>query len=104
MKKCIRVSLVLLVQSSRDIPPSPDLGADTTGSFNRGLKRPKGNVSYTEPNLRDKIRRPTRDPIDTVSGRREEGPDFPEVANGIFAEREKTIGGRFVMGVRSNEI
>ena len=54
--------------------------------------------------MRDKIRRPTRDPIDTVSGRREEGPDFPEVANGIFAEREKTIGGRFVMGVRSNEI
>lgn len=51
----------------RDTPPPPDLGPDTgTGSFGRGSRRPKGSVSYAEPNLRDKMRRPTKDLIDAV--------------------------------------
>ena len=50
-----------------DTPPPPDLGADSTGSFGRGSRRSRGSVSYAEPNLRDKMRRPTKDLIDAVS-------------------------------------
>ena len=52
---------------SQDTPPPPDLGPNTgTGSFGRTSRRSKGSVSYTEPNLRDKMRRPTKDLIDAV--------------------------------------
>ena len=52
---------------SRDTPPPPDLGPDTgTGSFGRASRRPKGNVSYVQPNLRDKMRRPTKELVDAV--------------------------------------
>ena len=51
----------------RDTPPPPDLGPDTgTGSFGRASRRSKGGVSYAEPNLRVKMRRPTEDLIDAV--------------------------------------
>ena len=50
-----------------DTPPPPDLGADSTGSFSRGSRRSRGSVSYAEPNLRDKMRRPTKELIDAVS-------------------------------------
>ena len=51
----------------RDTPPPPDLGPDTgTGSFGRSSRRSRGSVSYAEPNLRDKMRRPTKDLIDAV--------------------------------------
>ncbi len=51
----------------RDTPPPPDLGPDTgTGSFGRASRRPRGSVSYAEPNLRDKMRRPTKDLVDAV--------------------------------------
>ena len=52
---------------SRDTPPPLDLGPDTgTGSFGRASRRPKGNVNYAQPNLRDKMRRPTKELIDAV--------------------------------------
>ncbi len=52
---------------SRDTPPPPDLGPDTgTGSFGRASRRPKGNVNYAQPNLRDKMRRPTKELVDAV--------------------------------------
>lgn len=51
----------------RDTPPPPDLGPDTgTGSFGRASRRPRGSVSYAEPNLRDKMRRPTKELTDAV--------------------------------------
>ena len=50
-----------------DTPPPPDLGPDSgTGSFGRSSRRSRGSVSYAEPNLRDKMRRPTKDLIDAV--------------------------------------
>ena len=53
---------------SRDTPPPPDLGADTgTGSFGRASRRPKGPVNYAQPNLRDKMRRPTAELVDAVA-------------------------------------
>ena len=52
----------------RDTPPPPDLGPDTgTGSFGRGSRRPRVSVSYAEPSLRDKMRRPTKELVDAVS-------------------------------------
>ena len=52
----------------RDTPPPPDLGPDTnTGSFGRASRRPKGSVNYAQPNLRDKMRRPTAELVDAVA-------------------------------------
>ena len=52
---------------SCDTPPPPDLGPDTgTGSFGRASRRPRGTVNYAQPNLRDKMRRPTKDLVDAV--------------------------------------
>ena len=51
----------------RDTPPPPDLGPDTgTDSFGRASRRPRCSVSYAEPNLRAKMRRPTKDMVDAV--------------------------------------
>ena len=57
---------------SRDTPPPADLDADSTTTIafsempGRGTRRPRGSVSYTEPNLRDKMRRPTKELVDAV--------------------------------------
>ena len=54
-------------QDSRDTPPPPDLAPDIgTGSFGRASRRPKGSVNYAQPNLRDKMRRPTKELVDAV--------------------------------------
>lgn len=57
----------------RDTPPPPDLHPDSSstsafGTAGRGSRRPRGSVSYAEPNLRDKMRRPTKELIDAVGG------------------------------------
>ena len=50
-----------------DTPPPPDLGPDSgTGSFGRASRRSRGSVSYAEPSLRDKMRRPTKELVDAV--------------------------------------
>ena len=50
-----------------DTPPPPDLGPATgTGSFGRASRRSRGSVSYAEPSLRDKMRRPTKELVDAV--------------------------------------
>lgn len=59
-------------QASRDTPPPSDLEMDSadTGGFGtagRSTRRPRGSVSYAEPNLRAKMRRPTSDLIDAVT-------------------------------------
>jgi Shugoshin C terminus len=51
---------------SRDTPPPPDLGPGMEGQ--RPSRRARGSVSYAEPNLRDKMRRPTKDLVDAVTG------------------------------------
>lgn len=57
---------------SRDTPPPADLDPETSntntfGSMGRASRRPKGSVSYAEPNLRDKMRRPTKELVDAVA-------------------------------------
>jgi hypothetical protein len=50
---------------SRDTPPPSEFGTSTEGQ--RPSRRARGAVSYAEPNLRDKMRRPTKDLVDAVS-------------------------------------
>ncbi|KAL8908676.1 MAG: hypothetical protein Q9207_000644 [Kuettlingeria erythrocarpa] len=57
---------------SRDTPPPGDLDPEkantsTFGSMGRASRRPRGSVSYAEPNLRDKMRRPTKELVDAVA-------------------------------------
>lgn len=57
---------------SRDTPPPSDLQPSTSntgvfGTADRATRRPRSSVSYAEPNLRDKMRRPTKDLVDAVS-------------------------------------
>lgn len=51
-------------EESRDTPPPPDLGPG--GEAQRPSRRARGAVSYAEPNLRDKMRRPTKELVDAV--------------------------------------
>lgn len=51
---------------SRDTPPPTDLGPGMEGQ--RPSRRARGSVSYAEPNLRDKMRRPTKELVDAVTG------------------------------------
>ncbi|KAL8910158.1 MAG: hypothetical protein Q9171_004536 [Xanthocarpia ochracea] len=58
--------------TSRDTPPPEDLDPETAntnsfGSMGRSSRRQRGSVSYAEPNLRDKMRRPTKDLVDAVA-------------------------------------
>ncbi|KAL2362828.1 hypothetical protein RJZ56_004258 [Blastomyces dermatitidis] len=50
------------LREARDTPPLPTAG--TT----RPPRRSRGSISYAEPNLRDKMRRPTKELVDAVSG------------------------------------
>lgn len=71
---------------SRDTPPPPDLGPDTgTGSFGRASRRPRGSVNYAQPNLRDKMRRPTAELVDAVAAE-----ERARQARTAIAEREKS--------------
>ena len=58
-------------QESRDTPPPADLvskvsDADMFGTVGRASRRARGSVSYAEPSLRDKMRRPTKELVDAV--------------------------------------
>lgn len=94
---------------SRDTPPPPDLNPDASNedAFNaagRISRRARGSVSYAEPNLRDKMRRPTQELVDAVgadervqraaSTKPEGSKSEGEGANGI--ERSKAIRTVFI--------
>ena len=51
---------------TRDTPPPADISSQ--GETSRGSRRARSAVSYAEPNLRDKMRRPTKELFDAVSG------------------------------------
>ena len=52
---------------SRDTPPPADLASESTNTVGRPSRRQRAAVSYAEPNLRDKMRRPTKELVDAVS-------------------------------------
>lgn len=51
---------------SRDTPPPQEIGSD--GEGHRPSRRARASISYAEPNLRDKMRRPTKELVDAVTG------------------------------------
>lgn len=54
-------------QESSDTPPPGEISTDAAGTAaGRATRRPRGSVSYAEPNLRAKMRRPTNDLVDAV--------------------------------------
>ncbi|KAI0596045.1 hypothetical protein F4775DRAFT_566244 [Biscogniauxia sp. FL1348] len=53
-------------EETRDTPPPADISS--RGETSRGSRRARAAVSYAEPNLRDKMRRPTKQLLDAVSG------------------------------------
>ncbi|KAI1107309.1 hypothetical protein F4804DRAFT_195214 [Jackrogersella minutella] len=50
----------------KDTPPPTDISS--RGETSRGSRRARAAVSYAEPNLRDKMRRPTKQLLDAVAG------------------------------------
>lgn len=54
--------------SRGDTPPPADISAE--GETTRGSRRSRGVVSYAEPSLRDKMRRPGKQMMDAVAGSR----------------------------------
>ncbi|OXV08782.1 hypothetical protein Egran_03456, partial [Elaphomyces granulatus] len=63
---------------------TPEPGLYTSGLVSRPTRRPRGAVSYAEPNLRDKMRRPTNEFVDAVGADR-----FRRVSNSQ-GERKNT--------------
>jgi hypothetical protein len=53
--------------SARDTPPPADISS--FGETSRPNRRARAAISYAEPNLRDKMRRPTKDLVDAVGGK-----------------------------------
>jgi len=52
--------------ATRDTPPPADISS--MGETSRPSRRARASISYAEPNLRDKMRRPTKEMVDAVSG------------------------------------
>ncbi len=92
---------------SRDTPPPEDLNPETSttnsfGSMGRSSRRQRGSVSYTEPNLRDKMRRPTKELVDAVAAEERlqqrknlkaeaEGEDTEALVTGGAASKMRTV-------------
>lgn len=54
-------------QPTRDTPPPTDIGKESGPDHSRPGRRARATVSYAQPNLRDKMRRPTKELVDAVS-------------------------------------
>ena len=67
----------------RGTPAPLESDLDAASITGRATRRPRGSVSYAEPNLRDKMRRPTKDFVDAVGA-----DDRPQV---IRVEEVKSI-------------
>ena len=92
---------------SRDTPPPEDLNPETSttnsfGSMGRSSRRQRGSVSYAEPNLRDKMRRPTKELVDAVAAEerlqqrktlkaKAEGEDTEALVIGEAASKMRTV-------------
>ncbi len=54
--------------AASDTPPPADISSN--GEISRPSRRARAAISYAEPNLRDKMRRPTKELLDAVAGER----------------------------------
>ena len=75
-----------------DTPPPADISSQ--GETSRASRRSRGVVSYAEPNLRDKMRRPTKDLVDAVTGsRRSSQFDLLDSHESVKTKRESSFEG-----------
>lgn len=58
--------MIVIRGEGRDTPPPADISSQ--GEASRPSRRSRNSVSYAEPNLRDKMRRPTKELFDAVAG------------------------------------
>ncbi|KAH8678096.1 hypothetical protein BX600DRAFT_144252 [Xylariales sp. PMI_506] len=85
-------------EEMRDTPPPADISEK--GETSRPSRRNRGTVSYAEPNLRDKMRRPTKQLFDAVAGEgksmrrisQSKPSDLPSVKSEEKAEGWKATG------------
>ncbi|KEZ42764.1 hypothetical protein SAPIO_CDS6051 [Scedosporium apiospermum] len=79
---------------SNDTPPPADIS--WKGETSRPSRRARVPISYAEPNLRDKMRRPTKELVDAVAGegkyRRQSSLDEEIAASESQGKRESTAG------------
>ena len=61
-----------------------------TSANSRPTRRPRGPISYAEPNLRNKMRRPTKDFVDAVGADRFRRDSFDESCNATSPIRHST--------------
>jgi len=61
-----------------------------TSASSRPTRRPRGPISYAEPNLRNKMRRPTKDFVDAVGADRFRQDSFDESCNTTSPIRHST--------------
>ncbi|KAG9234305.1 hypothetical protein BJ875DRAFT_17078 [Amylocarpus encephaloides] len=71
------------VVNSRDTPPPADLGPGAECA--RPSRRARGAVSYAEPSLRNKMRRPTKELVDAVATGSKSGQRLSIKAEGMDA-------------------
>lgn len=77
-----------------DTPPPGDISS--SGETVRPSRRNRTTVSYAEPNLRDKMRRPTKELFDAVAGEgksRRWSQSEPYHLEGVSIKRESVSGG-----------
>ncbi|SPO03920.1 uncharacterized protein DNG_06603 [Cephalotrichum gorgonifer] len=88
------------MRSSRDTPPPADMSLN--GETSRPSRRVRAQVSYAEPNLRDKMRRPTKELVDAVTvdtkSRRPESLATDEIAAMVDRAKLESVGMADVFG------
>ena len=70
---CLPSPSGIALSTIQDTPPPLQFDIDSIdghsrGSLGRSSRRAKGAVNYVQPNLRDKMRRPTKELVDAVKG------------------------------------
>ena len=70
---CLSSASAMALSTIQDTPPPLQFDIDnidghSRGSLGRSSRRAKGAVNYVQPNLRDKMRRPTKELVDAVKG------------------------------------
>ena len=101
----LSITSLAVRQESRDTPPPAELvskvsDADTFGAAGRASRRARGSVSYAEPSLRDKMRRPTKELVDAVGA--DERPQIIRVEEVNAAPQSEKSNMRTVVVKKEN--
>ena len=101
----LSITSLAVQQESWDTPPPADLvskvsDAETFGTAGRASRRARGSVSYAEPSLREKMRRPTKELVDAVAA--DERPQIIRVEEVNAAPQSEKSNMRTVVVKKEN--